>query len=68
LSTFKTGVVWSDPFNIDIVKEANNLLLVDKEDINQIGYNYMTPLHAAATVGNLDMAAFLCERDADTSI
>ena len=53
---------------VDIIKQANALITNDKEDIDQIGYNFMTPIYTAATVGNLDMACYLCERDCDTNI
>lgn len=64
LSAFPRGTLYVDPKHVSLVEQANALVCQDGEDVNQLGYKYMTPLWMAARTGNVDMGAYLLERGA----
>lgn len=68
LSAFESGNVFIDPYDVDLTKQANALVWKDREDVNQIGYKQMTPVWMCARMGNLPMAAYLMERNADVNM
>lgn len=68
LAIQRDSKIWVDPYTVDTVVQANALYNIDNEDVNQQSYGGISPLWSACCVGNLRMAAYLCERKADFTI
>ena len=47
---FQEPSVFIDPYDVDLLEQANALIRQDKEDVDQKGYHEITPLYASSCV------------------